>query len=789
MEYNIQKHMKTIELDKVLEMLAEKTACEDAADFARNLIPITKIEEVQQMLSETDTAYQMMARFGAPSFYGLQKIVNSLRRAQSGGVLNLAEFLGIAGVLRAMRGIVQWRKKSEGLQTMLDWRFDCLTSNQYLEDKINQTVASEEEVADTASPALADIRRKMRHASQKVREQLDSMIRSNAYQKYLQDQIVTMRGGRYVVPVKAEYRGEVPGLVHDTSSSGATLFIEPMSVVEANNEIRVLQSKEKDEIERILTELSAEVGQFADDMIVGYDAAVQLNVIFAKADLAYTMKATMPQLNQTGIIQFKQARHPLLNRDTVVPTDIVLGKEFDTLMITGPNTGGKTVTLKTIGLLSAMAMCGLMLPVAEGSQVSVFHHILVDIGDEQSIEQSLSTFSSHMTKIIRIIEQADDNSLVLLDELGAGTDPIEGAALAIAILEHLRKQGCKIAATTHYAELKEYALQTDGVENACCEFDVQTLRPTYRLLIGVPGRSNAFAISKRLGIEDSIIQRAKELVSAENTKFEDVVRSLEETRQKLEEEKAQAEALRLQAVKLNESAQEQKKRIEANAAKEIEIARRQASNLVARTRAQIDALMEEMGQLRKQKSLTPEQKAKLNQGIRSLEDMADPVHKKEKEDYVLPRPLKIGDTVLIFDIDKQATVIGLPKNSDQAEVQAGIMKTRVPLSNLRLMEQEKVKTPQPISRRGTRTDRAHAKVVRELDIRGLTAMEALMDVDNFIDAAVMAGVHQLSIIHGKGTGVLRAAVQQHLKKHPSVKSYRLGVFGEGESGVTIVELK
>ena len=394
MEYNIQKYMKTIELDKVLEILAEKTACEDAADAARNLIPVTEIEEAQQMLSETDTAYQMMARFGAPSFYGLQQIVNSLRRAQSGGVLNLAEFLSIAGVLRAMRGIVQWRKKSEGLQTILDWRFDCLTSNPYLEDKINQTVASEEEVADTASSALADIRRKMRHASQKVREQLDNLIRSSSYQKYLQDQIVTMRGGRYVVPVKAEYRGEVPGLVHDTSSSGATLFIEPMSVVEANNEIRVLQSKEKDEIERILTELSAEVGQFADDMIVGYDAAVQLNVIFAKADLAYTMKATMPQLNQTGTIQFKQARHPLLNRDTVVPTDIVLGKEFDTLMITGPNTGGKTVTLKTIGLLSAMAMCGLMLPVAEGSQVSVFRHILVDIGDEQSIEQSLSTFSS-----------------------------------------------------------------------------------------------------------------------------------------------------------------------------------------------------------------------------------------------------------------------------------------------------------------------------------------------------------------------------------------------------------
>ncbi len=789
MENNLQKYRKTIELDKVLEMLAEKTACEDAAALARDLTPTADLEAVRQKLLETDTAYQLTARFGAPSFHGLQQVAGPLRRAQSGGVLHLAEFLSIAGVLRAMRSVIQWRKKSEGMSTVLDRRFDSLTANPYLEDKIHRTAASEEEVADTASPALGEIRSKIRRASQKVREQLDHMVRSGAYQKYLQEQIVTVRGGRYVVPVRAEYRAQVPGLVHDTSSSGATLFIEPMSVVEANNEIRVLQSQEKEEIERILAALSAEAGQFAPEIIAGYDAAVELNLIFAKADLAYAMKAVVPRLNQEGIVQLRQARHPLISRDKVVPTDISLGKDFDTLMITGPNTGGKTVTLKTIGLLCAMAMCGLMVPASQDSEVSVFDHILVDIGDEQSIEQSLSTFSSHMTKIIRIMAQAGRGSLVLLDELGAGTDPIEGAALAIAILERLRRQGCKIAVTTHYAELKEYALQTDGVENACCEFDVQTLRPTYRLLIGVPGRSNAFAISARLGMEDAVITRAKELVSAENTKFEDVVRRLEETRKALEEEKAKAEELRRQAAAANEAAQAQKEKTEANAAKEIEIARRQAANLVARTRTQVDALMEEMDRLRRQQSITPEQKAKLNKGIRALEDMADPVSQKEKQDYTLPRPLQTGDTVLIFDIDKKATVIGLPDSAGQVEVQAGIMKIRVPLSNLRLMEQEKIKVPQAASRRGARTDRAHAKVVRELDIRGQTAMDALLDVDRFIDAAVMAGVDQLRIIHGKGTGALRSAVQQHLKTHPSVKSSRLGVFGEGESGVTIVELK
>lgn len=784
-----QKYIKTIELDKILNMLAAKTACEDAADLAHHLTPATNLQEVRRMLEETNTAFQMTARFASPSFAGLQQIIPALRRAQTGSVLYLAEFLYIAGVLRVIRGIVQWKKKSDGVKTILDGQFQRLVSNRYLEDRINQTIASEEEVSDTASTELSNIRRKIRHVSLKVREQLDDMVRSSTYQKYLQEPIVTMRSGRYVVPVKAEYRSEVQGLVHDTSSSGSTLFIEPMRVVDANNEIRVLQAKEQDEIERILIELSAEIGQFADDIAGSYDAAVQLNLIFAKADLAYSMKATMPTLNDKGIIHFKQARHPLLNRTTVVPTDIVLGQDFDTLMITGPNTGGKTVTLKTIGLLSVMAMCGMMLPVAEGSHAAVFTHILADIGDEQSIEQSLSTFSSHMTNIIRIMRQTDNKSLVLLDELGAGTDPVEGAALAISILEHLRKKGAKIASTTHYAELKEFALRTSGVENACCEFDVQTLRPTYRLLIGVPGKSNAFAISKRLGVEDSVIERARELVSVENKRFEDVVYRLEKMRQQLEEEKAQAEKLRIQATKINEAAQVEKKKIEANAAKEIEIARRQANRLVARARAQIDVLMDEMDQIRKQKKVTPQQKAKINQGLHVLEDMADPVSKKVKEVYVLPRSLEVGDTVLIFDIDKKATVIGLPDHSGQVEVQAGILKTRVPISNLRLMEQEKVKIPQSTGLRSVKTTRAETKVVQELDIRGQTALDALMDVDGFIDSAVMAGITHVSIIHGKGTGALRTAVQQHLKKHPSVKGYRLGVFAEGESGVTIVELK
>ena len=790
MSETMERHFKALELDKILHLLAEETSCDAAAELAQNLRPSTSLSQVKRLLTETDEAHTMMARFGAPSFGGLKDVSNSLRRAEAGGTLNMTELLRIATVLRTLRGIVDWRSKSEGVKSILDDRFDAIMPNKYLEDRINHAILSEEEMADNASPQLATIRRKIRSASSRAREQLEKMVRSPVTQKYLQDPIITMRDGRFVVPVKAECRGDVPGLVHDTSSSGATVFVEPMAVVEANNEVRVLLSQEQAEMERILAELSAEAGNFASGIISGYKEAVELNLIFAKANLGYKMKATLPLVNDEGKIELKRARHPLIDKEKVVPTDIELGLHFDTLVITGPNTGGKTVSLKTVGLLTLMAMCGLLLPVADNSQISIFNHVLADIGDDQSIEQSLSTFSAHMTNIIKIFEQADASSLILLDELGAGTDPIEGAALAMSILEALRRKGTRIAATTHYAELKAYALQTEGVENACCEFDVTTLRPTYRLLIGVPGRSNAFAISLRLGMDPEIVEHARELVSSENTRFEDVVQSLETSRQRLEEERKEAQRQRLEAEEASRAAKERKDAIDAQADREMEEARRRASELIARTRGQIDAMLNEMEELKKQKNkaLTAEQKAKLKSGLRALENEADPVRKKDEEAYVLPRPLKKGDPVLIYDIDKKGTVLQPPdKDGKTALVQAGIIQTRVPVSNLRLLNEKPVKKPQGSVTRSV--NRANVRAAMELDVRGQTSDEALMNVDQFIDSAVLAGINMLTIIHGKGTGALRAAVQQHLKRHPNVKSFRLGTFGEGEAGVTIVELK
>lgn len=785
-----QKYMRSIELDKILRMVAQRASCEDSRNLAEAMIPAAELDRAQQLLTETDDAYILMARFGSPSYSGLVNIVNPVRRAEAGGVLNLTELLRVRSVLLVLKNVAKWRSKSEGMKTSLDPRFDQLYPNQYLETRIGLTVLSEEEVADTASPELQAIRKRIQRAEAKVREHLDVLIHSTTKQKFLQEQIVTMRSGRYVVPVKAEYRSEIPGLVHDTSSSGATIFVEPMSVVEANNEIRVLQAEEKEEIERILTALSAEVGSFANELCTGYQMAVELDLIFAKASLAYDMKATLPKLNDNGRVELRQARHPLIDRKRVVPTDISLGMEFDTLIITGPNTGGKTVALKTLGLLCAMAMCGLMLPVAEESQVSVFRQILVDIGDEQSIEQSLSTFSTHMTNQISILNSADSHSLVLMDEVGAGTDPVEGAALGIAIIEELRRKGAKIGVTTHYAELKEYALQTDGVENGCCEFDVASLRPTYRLLIGVPGRSNAFAISLRLGIDPQIIERAKELVSAEDARFETVVERLEEGRQAIENERKEAENLRLKATRLLEEAKAEKAKAAEYAAKELEVAQRQASNLVSRTRAQIEALMEEVEKAKKEQHLSAVQKMQINSSLRHLEQTADPVRQRQKDRYVLPRPLKVGDTVLIFDIDKKGIVTELSADGEQVTVQAGIIKTRVPISNLRLLEETQVQVPKrSVTKRVTTGSSRGGGSMSELDLRGETVLDALLEVDRFLDNAQLNGLNQVTIIHGKGTGALRKAVQDHLKRHSAVKSYRLGVYGEGESGVTIVELK
>lgn len=787
----MNRHYKTLELDKMLDRLAGLTNLPDAKEMALALEPQTDIEKVRLLLQQTDDAVALSGRFGAPSFGGASNCAGILRRAEAGGCLSAGELLKIAYTLRIIRTVKEWHSRCASVETKLDGYFSGLISNKYLEEKITSAIISEEEISDKASNTLSDIRRKIRTASSKAREVLDKIVHSSKYIKYLQDTIVTQRDGRYVVPVKAECRNNVPGLVHDTSSSGQTVFIEPMGVVQANNDIKMLKNKEEEEIERILFELSANAGDFADAIIRSYQNLAQLNLIFAKAELAYSMRATMPKINDRGVIDLRQARHPLIQKDAVVPIDVHLGKDFDTLVITGPNTGGKTVSLKTLGLLTLMAMCGLLVPCADNSELSIFRRVLVDIGDEQSIEQSLSTFSAHMTNIIQIIKLANAGSLCLIDELGAGTDPVEGAALAIAILEKLRERRAKIASTTHYAELKEFALRTEGVENGSCEFDVATLKPTYRLLIGVPGKSNAFAISKRLGLDSDVVERAQTLVSSESRQFEDVVEKLEKQRQSLEKQVENANRLTAKANTEKQKAENELKRAKADAEREIERAREEAQRIISRTRAQADALVEEIEKARKEKELSADTRSKLRREINTMEAYADPVKLKNTpdEEYKLPRPLKVGDEVLIFDIDKNATVLAPPNKDGKVLVQAGIIKTRVDIKNLRLLKSKlKPNVPKFASTRNV-PSRMDVRPETEVDVRGQTAIDAINIVDKAIDNAILSGVGKLTIIHGKGTGVLRREINQHLRRHKAIKSQRLGTFGEGEDGVTIVELK
>ncbi|WP_343281824.1 endonuclease MutS2, partial [Ligaoa zhengdingensis] len=717
--------------------------------------------------------------------------------AQVGALLNLRELMDISNVLRTIRNLSSYRKNCDDMETALDAMFESLTPHRDLEDIINNNILSEEELADTASPELQRIRRSIRNTELKVRSQLDKLVKSPTYQKYLQDSIITMRDGRFVVPVKQEYRNEIKGMVHDTSSSGATLFVEPIAVVEANNEIRVLQNKEQQEIERIIAEMSAEVGARADVICADYDTVVELDLYFAKARLGRAMKATVPTITDDAVIDLRRARHPMIDQGRVVPTDIRLGGAFDTLVITGPNTGGKTVSLKTLGLFTLMAMCGLMLPVADSSTVSVFDHVLADIGDEQSIEQSLSTFSAHMTNIVSILQRTDHRTLVLLDELGAGTDPIEGAALAIAILSALREKGAKIAATTHYAELKVFALETDGVENASCEFDVESLSPTYRLSIGVPGRSNAFAISERLGLDAYIIEQAKQHVSNENTRFEDVVSQLEDTRLGLEKEKDAAQQIREQAERMKSEIADYKAKLEKEKEREIERAKNEAKRLIDKVRVESQRLVDELEEIKKQKdsehyaNMPAMAKAQMKAGINKLYELADPVRQERENDYVLPRKLVRGDIVSIVDLGKDGTVLSPVDNAGNVMIQVGIMKIKVAQSRLRLDERKnKVTLGGKKGSVGKNiTSRAERTGKNELDLRGMTAEEALIELDRFIDGAVLAGLGTITIIHGKGTGALRAAVHRDLKQNKSIKTFRLGVYGEGEDGVTIAELK
>ena len=790
----MNKNHKTLELDLILEKLAAECSCDDAKDLARGLKPACDMAEVEMLLQQTEDAFSLLARFGGPSFSGLKNVNNSLHRAAAGGSLNPKELLDIAYCLRALRTLDEWRNHSSGVKTSLDFFFEGITSNKYLETKILSCIVSEEEIADKASDTLFDIRKKIRSKENSIREKLDSLIHSSHYQQFLQEAIITQRNGRFVVPVKAECRGNVPGLVHDTSSTGATVFIEPASVVDANNDIKVLQGKERDEIMRILYELSAEAGDFAESIKHSYESAIRLNLIFAKAHLAYKMKATKPILNNEGIICLKKARHPLIDPKKVVATDIALGDEYDTLVITGPNTGGKTVSLKTLGLLTLMTMCGLLIPVADRSRVSVFNNILVDIGDEQSIAQSLSTFSSHMVNIIDIMKKSDDKSLILIDELGAGTDPVEGAALAVSIIEALREKGAIIAATTHYAELKAYALDTPGVTNGCCEFDIETLCPTYKLLIGVPGRSNAFAILKHLGMTQDVIDNAKAIVGSDNRDFEAVLEKLEASRHALEEERKIAEEMTERARKIEEKAQSEMDKIETLKARELDKAKREAQKLIDAAERKSNQFLLELDKLKKEQtsSNATEIARKTRRAVKAqMGEMDDLINPNELADnwdydYKLPRNPVPGDRIVIKGIG-EGEVLEFKNNN--VFVKSGLLKTRVKLSDIMILDKPKkkpVKTQHNVYRTSSRAD---ADVKTEIDMRGETVDETLSELGLFIDRCVLNNIEEIRIIHGKGTGALRSAVTDYLKTHPNVSEYRLGRYGEGENGVTIAQLK
>ena len=800
--YQAQRYFHTLELDKVLAKLADQANCDDSKRMALSLTPSDDFSTVQLLMKKTSDAYMLSARYTSPSLHKLKNCEMALRKAEKGSNLSLRELMDVSSVLHNIRSVKDWRKRCEGESTSLDPLFEVLTPNRELENTIDNAVLSEEELADSASAELASLRRKINQAKLRVRERLDQLIKSPTQSKYLQEALVTQRDGRFVVPVKSEYRSEIKGLVHDTSSSGATLFIEPMAVVEANNEIRVLQAKEKQEVDRIIMELSVKVGEFAESIIYSYRSLVEIDLYFAKASLAYKMKATVPNILQTGEIDLKRARHPLIDPEKVVPIDVNLGKDFNTLVITGPNTGGKTVTLKTMGLLTLMAMCGLMLPVAENSSISVYKKVLVDIGGEQSIEQSLSTFSAHMTNIVSSIEEADSDSLVLIDELGSGTDPVEGAALAISIMERLAMYGAKVGATTHYAEIKEYALQTPGVCNASCEFDVETLKPTYRLLIGIPGKSNAFAISQRLGLPEEIIEAAKRNISAEKTRFEDVLSQLDQTRQELEKEKEEVDRLRAEQLESKRNLEQFKQKTYKQMDRELQNAQEKANRIVSSVKAESEKLLQELDDIRRQKE--SEEFSRLVQGAKSsyrsninrLEDTANPVIGRVKEEYTPPRPFKKGDLVLITQLNEEGVLLSDPDNAGNVQVQAGIIKTKVPVSDLRLVDKKRRRQLNRMEKKSngggvtrTLTDKSQRSASSEIDLRGQTIEEGIMMVDQYIDSCLLMGIKTITIIHGKGTGALRNAIQQHLKNHKAVRSFRLGVYGEGENGVTIAELK
>ena len=794
----MNKYYKKLELGKILELLAEQTVSDGCRESALKLNPVTDYARITEELKKTDDAFTLSAKFGTPAFRKIKDISGSLKRAETGSMLSFRELLDTAAVLRETAALCDWFSQCENMESSIAEYFRGLVPVKALERRISESILSEEEMSDAASAELASIRKRITRQGLNIREQLDGMIKNKNTRSYLQDAVVTMRDGRYVVPVRSEHKNDVPGLVHDTSATGQTFFIEPMSVVEANNEIRVLKAREQAEIERITREMSAEVGENSAAIAENFRLSQILELYFAKANLGAKMRAVTPKIVEQPKVILNNARHPLLDRDLAVPISVEIGDKYDCLIITGPNTGGKTVAIKTVGLLTLMAQCGLMIPAGDGSVIGCFDRIYVDIGDEQSIEQSLSTFSSHMTNVIKIIDAADENSLVLIDELGSGTDPVEGAALAVSILTQLKSYRAKVLATTHYQEVKMFALETDGVENASCEFDVETLRPTYRLIVGVPGKSNAFAITKKLGMSDYVISRAEELVSTENRRFEKIIDQLEQSRKELEQLR-ESVAVSERNAKLTESELKQKlSELEAQKEKELENARQRAMSIIEQTRMQSNMLLNELEELKKAKDKEAlrkglsDAKSKVGNRLNKLQDEANPVIEKKLENYVPPRPFKQGDTVKLADTGREGSLLSVPNMQGQCYVQVGSMRVKTNAKNLRLVEKKDRSgsdRPKPTGKiKKSVTSNMNRRGGMELDIRGYMGDDGVMEVERFIDSAIMSGLSQVVIIHGKGTGALREAVHAALRRMP-VKSFRLGVYGEGEAGVTVVELK
>ena len=784
-----EKSLQKLELDRVLDQLSQCAVSSEAKERCRKLTPIHDKEDVVGLQIQTSDACRLIDLRSSPAFQDVQDVRMSLDRADRGGSLSPKELLQIAGVLRCARAAKEYYDGACA-NTSLDWMFAALTPNRYLEERITGSILSEEEIADAASPELADIRRHMRIQSAKIKESLQKLITSPAYAKFLRDPIITLRQDRYVVPVKAEFKNEIPGLIHDVSSSGSTFFVEPMSSVNANNALRELLLREKKEIERILAELSAEAANHRENISQDYTLLVDLDAIFARAKLSFRMKAVEPVVRDDGVLDLIRARHPLIDPKTVVPISVHLGKDFDTLIITGPNTGGKTVTLKTVGLLTLMAECGLHIPAADGSCVSVFENVLADIGDEQSIEQSLSTFSAHMRNIVQVVDQCSERSLVLFDELGAGTDPAEGAALAISLIEFCRSRGSRVAATTHYAELKVYAMRTAGVTNAACEFDVETLKPTYKLLIGVPGKSNAFAISRRLGLPEEIINSARNTVSQNDLDFEEVLDQLEQQRQQMEAARIEAERLQQETLRTRQKSEEYYAQIKKEKEKAEAQARKEAQMIIDEARRTANSVYEELKQLRKQMKDTADaqgvnaRQAELRRQLNEAESKIAPKHDAPER----PKPsrkIREGDTVELLKLGTKATVLAVNKDGSY-QLQAGIMKVTVKPDEVYLLENETAEVKKFIDK--TRKEFNNKAQSMELDLRGMDALEASAVLTIFLDNAYMANLTPVRIIHGKGTGVLRKMVHEELRKNKHVKKFRLGIYGEGEDGVTIAEL-